>query len=412
MAIAPFLAYITFEYLVMDFRRVMQLLSYVGVFLVLVFSNRNKPVRFPKYLLFYLFFILYVFYADLIMLDKPFKISYLSSNKLIGGFNFMLIIENLYIPKKHYNFIINISKKILVIAFLVILYQQVINSNFFMRQGLTDDKAIAGDNVNRLYSIYSWIGHILSCGLSFVPIFIIVTEELDKKKKKIVFWLIMGTIFAFLTKQRWLMLNFSFVFFLFFINYKYKFRRFIKYLLIVPVIIFTSFIVLDYVGVNAKGIVEERILESDKKDLSKKTASTRLLAFEAFNKFYWDNPITGIGNIKYGMGSTEHSKQDYKLKQFLKGRSSQIHVGYLSLLYMYGLIGAIFFLSFLYLFIKSLYINAKMTNYWGPFLAFLGFAVGNLIDVNFQVFEMGLIIALFANKFHYQNSLMQKKIYA
>ena len=40
-------------------------------------------------------------------------------------------------------------------------------------------------------------------------------------------------------------------------------------------------------------------------------------------------------------------KQEFKLRQFLKGRSSQIHVGYLSLFYLYGLIGGVFFISFL-----------------------------------------------------------------
>ncbi len=396
----------------MNFRRGIQLLSFIGVFLIVFLSDRNRPVRFPKYLVYYLFFIAYVFYSDIVMLNRPFKIDYIFSNFMLGSFNFMLIIENLYIPKKYFELILSISKKILIIAFIVILVQQAVDPNFFMRPGLTAGELGTGDNVQRLFSIYSWIGHILSCGLSFVPIFIIVIEDLEKKHKKILYWIIMGTIFAFLTKQRWLMLNFSLVFLLFFINYKYKFQRFMKFVLILPVVLFSSFIVLDYLGIDAKGIVEERILETDKKNLNQKSASTRLLAIEAFNKFYWDNPITGIGNLKYGMGSTITSKQEYKLQKFLRGRSSQIHVGYLSLFYMYGAIGGFLFMSFMYFLFKELYLNAKKTAYWGPFLAMLGFALDNFLDVNFQVFEMGLIIALVVNKFYYQNSFEEQKKYA
>lgn len=404
MAISPFLAYFTMKFLKIDFRTTMQLLSYIGVFLIILFSNRNNPVKFPKYLIFYLLFILYVFYSDLIALDREFKVKYLFTNKLIGGFNFMLIIENLNISKKHFNFIIKISKIILIIAFLVILYQQVINDRFFMRPDFNVNANTSNADVNRLYSIYSWIGTILSCGLSFVPIFIIVTEEFEKKKKKIIYWMIMGVIFVFLTKQRWIMLNFSLIFFLFFINYENKFRRFVKYSMLLPVLIFSSLFLLDNIGIDASGIVKERILESNKKNINQTTASTRLLAIDAFNKFFWDNPITGVGNIKYGMGSTIHSRQEYKLRQFLAGRSSQIHVGYLSLLYMYGIIGAFFFIGFLIYLLKSLYLNAKNTSYWGPFLAILGIVVGNLVDVNFQVFEMGLIIAFYVNKYHSLNS--------
>lgn len=412
IAIAPFLAYFTLTYLNMDFRRLMQFLSFIGVFLVLIFKPIDKSVKIPSYLIYYLLFIIYVFYSDLIRLNRDFKIDYLFSNRLIGGFNFMLIIENLFITKKHYKFIINISKKVLIIAFFVIVYQQVVNNNFFMRPGIVNEDMVSNDNVGRLYSIYSWIGWIVSCGLSFVPIFIIVLEEVSKKKKNIQIWLLMGIIFAFLTKQRWLMINFSLVIFLFFINYEHKQIRFIKLSLFLPIIFVVSFSLLDFVGIDATGIVKERILETDKKKLGQKSASTRLLAFSAFNKFYWDNPITGVGNIKYGMGAPLNNKQEFKLRQFLKGRSSQIHVGYLSLFYLYGLIGGIFFMSFLFNLFRKLFRNANKTTYWGPFLGILGFAIDNWLDVNFQLFEMGLIIALFADKYYSDVYNSMKKIHA
>ena len=55
-------------------------------------------------------------------------------------------------------------------------------------------------------------------------------------------------------------------------------------------------LLLNSIGIDFKGIVQDRILESNKSSSQHKSASTRLLAFEAFNKFYWDNPILGVGS--------------------------------------------------------------------------------------------------------------------
>ncbi len=387
----------------MDFNRIMQLFSYVGVILLLLFRSNKYPIKFPRYLLFYLLFILYVFYSAFIQLGREFKVMYLFSNNLIGAFNMMFIIENLVISKKYYNFIIKTSKNILIIAVLVIIFQQVINPRFFvdssrfMQNFISESEA---GNTDRLPSIYSWLNSN-SSGFSFIPILILVVEDLDKKKKKVLLWIIMGIIFAFLTKARWVMVNIFLVFFIFFINHKDKFLQFIKYLFILPIIFFISYIVLDIVGINTKGIVEDRILEGDKKSISQKSAGTRLLAFKAFDQLYWSHPFFGVGAIRYGMGGV--GKQDYKLRSILKGRSSQIHVGYLSLFYTYGLIGGFLFLSFLYLLLKKLYQNANKTGIWAPFLAFIGFAIANLTLVAFSVFEMGLIIVLVADRYYSQH---------
>ena len=56
------------------------------------------------------------------------------------------------------------------------------------------------------------------------------------------------------------------------------------------------------------------------------------------------------------------------------------------------------FLAFLFLLMKRLYIDAKKTKYWSPFLGLLGFVIANLTLVSFSMFEMGLLIAVFANK--------------
>lgn len=338
-----------------------------------------------------------MFYSDLYRLDREFKVKYLFDNYLIGGFNFMLIIENLNFTKKHFLAMVSISKKILIIAVIVIIIQQVFDPNFFVRDDLSEALFTdRGSSESRLISIYSFMG-VMSAGLGFVPIFILVVEYLDKRKKKILIWLTLGLLFAILTKARWVMLNTLLVFFVLLIGHKDKSKRILKYFLIFPLLLVLGSFALTSTGLNVTGIIEERILEKDK-DINDKSAGTRLLAFTIFNKFFWDHPFLGAGNVKYGMGGT--GENEYKLRRALNKKSSQLHVGYLSLLYRYGLIGAFFLLGFLYLLLRKLYKDSRQTRYWAPFLGVLGFALANLTLVFFTFFQMGLLLVLLANKYY------------
>jgi hypothetical protein len=101
------------------------------------------------------------------------------------------------------------------------------------------------------------------------------------------------------------------------------------------------------------------------------------------------------------MGGT--GEQDYKLRSFLKGHSSQIHVGYLSLFYLYGIVGGILFMIFLFKLLTKLYRESKQTTYWGPYLGVLGFAVANLTLVTFTFFEVGLIVSMIMHKYYLDN---------
>ena len=396
----PLISFVFKRYIDIDFRRMLQLLSFIGVALVLINRPFNGKVKFPSYLLFYLLFIIYTFYSTFEILDRTFKVDYLFSNKLVGAFNLIFIIENLKVSKKFYYQMLKYSKIILAIAFVVILVQQAYKTDFLVDPDIKDSLVGTDSNEVRLPSIYSWIGSLLVTGFAFVPIFLIMIEEMKIKKQKIFNWVLLGLLFAFLTKNRWIMLNMLLVFVLVFKEQRERFKQFLKYGVYLPIIIVIASILLStFAGIDIKGIAEDRILESNKKPgLENKSASSRLLAFVVFGKLFKENPILGRGSIKYGMGGT--GKQDYKLRKILSGRSSQIHVGYLSLLYMYGLIGGGLFLIFLYLILKKLYRDAKKMQKWAPFLGVLGFAIANLTLVTFHFYQVGLLFALFANQ-HY-----------
>jgi hypothetical protein len=389
--IAPFVGYVTNNYLHMDFNRVMQLLSYIGVFFVMIFRYDNNPIRFPKYILFLLLFIIYTFFSTFILMDREFKMMYLFSNGLIGALNFMIIIENFPVHKKFFENTVLINKAMVVIAFIVIMLQQIIDPGLFVLPDEVKFGNMDASNLNesRLPSIYSWAGDF-SKGFGFIPIFIIVVEYLYKRKKRIFLWIFIGLIYAFLTKSRWIMVNALLVFTILIVHNENKTRQFLKLLLLVPIMFIAAYFVMDKVGIETEEIFTNRV--------KSKTADSRLVAFEVFNKLYWESPVLGAGDSKYGMGG--EGKQDYKLRIALAGRSSQIHVGYLALLHRYGLIGGFFFMGFLYLLFKKIYINAKKTNLWGPFLGILGFALANLTLVYFSFFEMGLLYALMVDKYY------------
>jgi len=396
--LSPFVAYITLGIAKMDFNSTFTVFTYFGVFLILIYGNKSNPIKFPKYLLFYLLFILYVYHSAFYQLDKEFKIAYLYKNLLIGSFNLLFIIENLSINKKYYEFLFKLNKKVLIIAVLVIIIQQAYNVNFFIREDMVDENASVSSNVERLHSIYSWVGSIAN-GLGFVPVFLLVVEDLNKRKqsKKVLFWILLGIVYSLLTKSRWIMVNTLMVFIVILITHEDKFKEFLKYLVVIPFILLLSYFALNSIGVNAEGIIMDRVLEKGKKNINQKSAGTRLLAIQVFNKLYWKNAIFGKGNIKYGMGGT--GRQDYALKKALAGKSSQLHVGYLSLFYMYGAVGGSLFLIFLFFFLKKIYQNSKKTSHWAPFLGLLGFAVANLTLVAFSIFELGLIFAVIADKY-------------
>ncbi len=379
----------------MDFNKFFTVLSYVGVILILFFSNKTNPIKFPKYLWVYLLFVLYVYYSAFFQLNGKFKMIHLT-NEMIGGFNMMFIVENISISKKYFELLIKISTKVLLIAIGVIIIQQVYSKNFFLRPDMVNIHSSISGTEDRLQSIYSWVG-ILSVGFGFIPVLIVVVEHLDRRKKKIFLWIVFGLLYAMLTKGRWMMINAVLIFFLLIVNKKDKFKHILKYSFLIPLIAISLYFTLNAIGINVKSIIEERVLEKGERK-GQNSAGTRLLAIKVFKKFYWKNAVFGVGDQKYGMGASGH--HNYELSKALGGKSSQIHVGYLSLFYTYGAIGGMLYLSFLFLIIKRMYKEAKETTYWGPLLGVLGVVFANITLVYFSMLEIGIIFALLINKYY------------
>ena len=146
-------------------------------------------------------------------------------------------------------------------------------------------------------------------------------------------------------------------------------------------------------------IVEKRILESDKGGLVHGDAGTRLLAFDVFGHLYVENAIFGKGKLH----DFEGKGKDYELVRALQGKSSQIHVGYLSLLYYYGLVGGLLFVGFLVFMTVSLYQSAKIHQHWGPFFGFIQFLLTNATGVWLHIYFMGYILCFMFDRYYRLN---------
>ncbi len=405
---APVLSYITLGIFEVDFLTLTITFSLVGIVILVLFRSEKRPIIFPRYLLFLLLFIIYTTVMNYGILGKQFAIKYFFADKIVGTFYVFFLVENFKISNKYFRFVIKYSKPILIAAILVIIIQQGYKDSFLVNKYYQQKWGTIGADESRLPSIYSYLGEGMATGFGFVPIFIIVVEYLDRKKKVIYPWILGGLIFAFLTKYRWIMINALLVLIILIINHKNKVVQVVKYGVLAFILLFLSAFVLKSIGVDANKIVQERILESDtKKD--KTSYSTRLLAIQTFNKMFWDHPIFGVGNIKYGIGGT--GKQEYKLVKALGGHSSQLHIGYLSLFYYYGVIGGLLYLLFMYLLIyDKLYKNAKKTGMYGPFFGMLCFALANLTLVTFSLLEVGLVLSLLVDKYYMKEYKRQLKL--
>ena len=153
--------------------------------------------------------------------------------------------------------------------------------------------------------------------------------------------------------------------------------------------------VMENLGIPIKDIIEKRILESESGGFLGGSSNTRILAFVIFAKLFPDNPIFGKGM----MHSFEGKSKDIKLSRMIKGNTSQIHVGYLSCLYYYGIVGFIPFIFFIINLESRMRGHAKSTGDWGPHFVLLGFIVSNFTLVNFSYIYFGLLIGLVYYKY-------------
>ncbi|MEI6821259.1 MAG: O-antigen ligase family protein [Bacteroidota bacterium] len=373
-------------------------LSILAIVFFFISKVSIPSFRVKNYTNYILLFGLYVILSD-VFIGKNFDFyRMIVKNRYLSFYCLCNIIENTKLKKEEILKMINPLFILIIISFIVILIQQIVNPSFLVRVENEKLNIESTKTEIRLFSIFTWAS-IGDLALYFVPISYLVTSYfLTKKKFNLAFLiLILAVLTIFLSKSRGTLLAVVPMFFLFSsrILNLFKSKSILSFLILLVLI--SGPVYWLGTSLNFNSIIENRILESDKGNFEDKTAYTRIIAIQAFVKFFPEKPIFGAGNSKYGVGGT--GSWNTNLENFLGGRSSQIHVGVLSLFYLYGIVGGIIYILFYYKLAKRFYSTSKRTLFWGTFWGIMVLPILNLSMDWLEPFSAGILLCIVFNKY-------------
>ncbi len=405
LAVYPFFAFFTEKYLGKNADTLFGALCFLllGEFILTKFITKGK-IKIPMYTMLFGCFFLYAFLMDVLVSGNFFKgspVNYFYTSDYLRFFIACILIENTKFPKKFIDIAITAMIVVLGLAACVSILQ-IDNPLFFAKKSFglsgdlsaerlqyyfsesTEKKSLEIRHMLSGYrhSIYSWI-HDLSVGIDSIAVLSILLglKHLSKLKRLVIYG--SGALVSFLVSSRWVLLNFFVVASQSFWFKKNKIIYALKYSLYGVGLLVMMAYAASFMGIDVEKFVEDRLMSD--------SALTRLYAFEVFGKVFPDNPILGTGG-----------EDTPEMLRLIKGRTSQIHVGYLKLFYYYGIIGGLLYLTFLGSFLLNLWRRAKRTGFWGSFFAILAFAVANLTLYETDLFFHGPMLAiLFAGAINY-----------
>lgn len=392
--VSPFVGYLSQTFVHRAFITVTIPVVFLGTLLLLSF---RKHLNFTKEFFALLLYGTYTIVSDAVLVQKDLNMSYFITNDIFGSVLIFFIIQNTYYWPNYMKWVYKISVIVLIIAFIVTLVQQFGNLFFFVSPDESRNLRVMPAYQTRLPSIYSWVGPLAILAHCFFPILaIILAQQLKNKSKFVWIFFVIGGIVAFLSKSRFILLNYLLLFLLIPIYRKIQFQSILKFFGLLFILITLLFAVAKHFNFNIDTIVQKRILESDQGGITQGNAGTRLLAFEIFGSQFPKNPVFGKGKFH----TFDANSHDYDLVRALAGRSSQIHVGFLSLFYYYGIVGGGIFIVFLFYAIRDLYKSAKIHHYWGPFFGFIQFVFTNTTSVWLHIYFMGYILCFMFNIYY------------
>ncbi|MDR3666519.1 MAG: O-antigen ligase family protein [Ignavibacteriaceae bacterium] len=402
--LGPFFAFFSTKFLDRNFLYLLAGVIYlVTTVKILEIITGSGKVIIPKYLKFYGLFVLYTVLSDIFIVGKSIDFKYFYSSDYIASLSLLFLVENIEITSAFKETCKKIFLFVVTIALFVIIMQELVNPYFFadpsfysMWPGMSRDEL-------QLPSIFAWVEGV-TVNISFLAMLSLLLGEyipLHNKVKifNLYFW---GGIFAFLSKGRSIMINFLLLFFMNFMTggITEKFKKIMVWALILLIVSVSTVAVLKSLNVPVDEIVMNRILEENAGGLGSGASESRILSFFVFAELFPEHPVFGKGEF-HTFGEVSG---DFELQTLLVGKSSQIHVGYLSLLYYYGIVGGLLYFLFAYFLMKDFYNVAKKTSRWGPFFVFVGFLFINFTLVYLPLYDIGLIMAFVFHNYYKKES--------
>ncbi|MBS2211492.1 O-antigen ligase family protein [Carboxylicivirga mesophila] len=369
----------------------------VGIAILLVKGLKKSKIHYHIFLGF-LVYLYYIIWDVINQLDtyqrKGFVYDFITNPYLQLVF-LLFVIDNLIIFKKDVVLIVKILKGVMLAAGVVSIIQLISDPFFLTPSSISEFSVGAGLQENvfevRRVSLFGFTGR-MDVSLSMIPVLAIIVSFGLKEYNRIEYlYLIIGGIIAFATNSRYVQV--AYVFCWFPVIFSGRFSETIKRMLLIPAFALLAYLVIQIVGFDLHGYIEERILSD--------SASTRVLAYEMLVRFFPDNPLFGTG-----FNMTD------ELEIAIGGRSSQIHVGYFAHLFSYGLVGSILAFGFWFSIQYRLYKHALKTHFWGSFIGFLTFTWANVTLVYYIIFTFGMALAFLFDKYYiseYEKQLKGKQ---
>lgn len=394
LAVFPLLGIVLFEGINLGVTRVLYLIVFVSFFGYLF---KNHKIIFPSYAAFLFLFFIYAIFSDSLIMGAQVNILSFFINKFLLLLVFLVLIENIQMDAMSDRLVLNLIKIVSIIAAIVIVIQ--VKDPFFLVKEVSDAEEVDVDNLLRFKSIYSYIGK-MGILFVFVPsLGLVISDELKRNKNvSLLFWITIGSIVSFLSGTRVIMVNMVVLLGMVFIYKGASMFNILKYLGFLILAVISFVFVMNIAKIDYNRIITDRILTENDGGLVEGSAGTRLLAFELFPQFFMKSPIWGSG-----------SEVSLDLKNKLNGRSSQLHVGYLSYLYYYGLIGGLLYFSFMFYYTKKMFYNAKIHKNWGPFFGWIGFPIANLTLNYMAPFEAGILLCVLFDRYYLNCSKNERK---
>ena len=362
-------------------------ITILGIGLILESLVFKKKLTIPSFLIPLFFYTIYLMVWAIVNGDLYRRgVLYFINNENLQTILLILICYNIVLSHKQKNYLINIFLITVIISALVSIYQ-IYKPSFL----LTDIRSDVWDIYQiRRGSIFSIIAP-LDLGLSLLPILSILIVEYIKIKKNIyiiLLLLFLGGLVSVLSNTRWIMI--AYIIFLIMIIFHYNPTLFSKTRNIFIALISISIIIISiiYFGYDLEAFWQKRLLAE-----GSIYQTTRYYALENFHIFFPQKPWFGTG---------VHLTDEIYAASRAVG-SSQIHVGYLSHLVSYGIVGSFFLFGFWIWLAITLWRHAKITGYWGSFYAFLIFLWGEATWVHFSLFHYGIIFALIFDNYYLNN---------
>jgi O-antigen ligase len=298
----------------------------------------------------------------------------------------LIIIYNSTIREKHIKIAISLIKVTLIVAFLFTFIQLFFNSDFFVfKEAGQILPADTTDQYSRLPSMFSFLSSN-EIGFSFLPLFSILLAYQIKEKEKastIIFWLCIAGFVALLTNARYVIFGFFIICSQLIFNGQFAKNR-VKSLSVFLIVIILFYFFVGLVGYDFDNYVTEKLF-------SQTSNEARITSYFMFLNYFPENPIFGAGvRASRALWSELGNSESFM----------QIHIGYLSHLYEFGIVGSLFLFSFYLFVVKKFVQTLKFSKFSGGLFAMIAFLFANLTLVEYSLFYYGFILVFVFDRYY------------